>query len=374
MSVAEPVLRVLNGRLAGTEKQLPTGGGAVTVGHQFWHDVVVRDPATKGIAVDLSVDAEGAATATVLEGEAEVLGRTVPAGESVIVPPYVPLTIGGVALAWGEHENARWDEATSLVTVVPTPPEAPPTARETAIAVASQAGEGVGAFFTRGRLLVIGGVIGLMALASATMPVVDALNLRGTPEARVERAMRDAGLPGLDAHQDATTGAVTVTGVVIGEGQREKAVAAMRDTGVSGNVAVLTSADLARSVADVARIHGLQATARPTGRTTVELRVTPLPPEQEQKLAQAVRNDVRALTGLSLRDDLPPVESPPLHTVQDATKKVSTVVGGDPAFIQTVDGARYFPGAVMPSGHRLVSIQGNIVTFEKSGRATRISF
>ena len=373
MTEAAPVLRVLSGRLAGTEKALPASG-AVSIGHEFWHDVVVRDPATKGIAIDLALDADGAAKATVLEGEAEVLGRTVPAGETVIVPPYVPLTIGGVALAWGEGDSARWHDATGLVAAVPTPPETPPSAREHALAVAGRAGEGLGAMLTRGRVTALAIAAGVVIVATASVPVVDALNLRGTPEVRVERAMTDAGLTGLDATEDKATGAITVSGVVASEGQRQKAIAALRDTGLPGSVAVLTSADLARAVADVARIHGLQATARPTGRDTVELRVTPLEPAAKAKLAQAVRGDVRALGGLSLRDDLPPVDLTPLKTIQDATKKVSTVIGGDPGFIQTVDGARYFPGAVMPSGHRLVSIQGNMAIFEKSGRETRVAF
>lgn len=372
MTDAAPVLRVLSGRLAGTEKALPPSG-AVSIGHQFWHDVVVRDPATKGIAIDLALDGD-AAKATVLEGEAELLGRAVPAGDTVIVPPYVPFTIGGVALAWGDPHSPRWHEASGLVAAVPSPPDMPPSARETAVAIAGRASEGLGAAFTRGRVTAVAAVAGVLVIATATMPVVDALNLRGTPEARVERAMRDAGLPGLDASEDQANGAIAVTGVVATEGQRQTAIAALRDTGLPGSVAVVTSADLARAVADVARIHGLQAIARPTGRASVELRTTPLAPDAEAKLAQAVRNDVRALAGLSLRDDLPPADLAPLHTVQDATKKVSTVVGGDPGFIQTVDGARYFPGALMPSGHRLVAIQGNMAVFEKSGRETRVAF
>lgn len=373
MTVADPVLRVLNGRLAGTEKALPASG-AVSIGHQFWHDVVVRDPATKGIAIDLALAPDGAAQATVLEGEAELLGSVVPAGGTAIVPPYVPITIGGIALAWGDKESERWGDATGLVAAVPAPPPLPPSARDHALAFAGKAGEGAQRVLTRSRLTIAAAAIGAIALASASVPMVDALHLRGSPEQRVERALGQAGLSGLAAHEDDTTGAVTVTGVVANDAQRAKAVATMRDTGIAGSVAVLTSADLARSAADVARMNGLQAVARPIGRTAVELRVTPLQPDQEQKLIQAVRGDVRALTRLALRDDLPPIETVPLKTVQDATKKVSTVVGGDPSFIQTVDGARYFPGAVMPSGHRLVGVQGNNVIFEKNGRETRIAF
>jgi type III secretion protein D len=63
-----------------------------------------------------------------------------------------------------------------------------------------------------------------------------------------------------------------------------------------------------------------------------------------------------------------------VRTVADATKKVSTVVAGDPAYIQTADGARYFAGAMMPSGHRLVAIEGQIVRLEKNGHEVKLSF
>lgn len=371
MSVAKPILRVLSGRLARTERALPAAG-TVSIGHQFWQDVVIRDAATKGIAVDLTIDADGHAQITVLEGSAILLGSTVEAGGTALLPPYVPFTIGGVALAWGDAESERWSEASGLVAVVPTTPEMPTSARDHALAAMGRASAGLGGVFTRSRITMMIAVVGILILVSVTMPVVDALGLRGDPATRVERAMRAAGLTGLKAHRDGDR--LTVTGVVANEAQRTKATETLRGTGIDGTVAVQTSADLARAAADVARIHGLQAVARPIARTAVELRVTPLEPDQEQKLVQAVRGDVRALTRIALRDDLPPVEDVPLRTVQDATKKVSTVVAGDPAFIQTVDGARYFSGAMMPSGHRLLGIRGNTVFLEKNGRETRLSF
>jgi type III secretion protein D len=63
-----------------------------------------------------------------------------------------------------------------------------------------------------------------------------------------------------------------------------------------------------------------------------------------------------------------------IKTISDATKRVSSVVAGDPAYIITVDGARYFPGAIMPSGHRLVAIQEQTVVLERNGHQIRIKF
>ena len=136
---------------------------------------------------------------------------------------------------------------------------------------------------------------------------------------------------------------------------------------------VQTSQELAQASADVARIHGHDAVATPIGRTSVELRTTPLTGDDRTKLLDAVKTDVPAVSQVAIRDDLAPDDAP-LHSVQDATKKVSTVVAGDPSYIATADGAHYFPGAMMPSGHKLVAIQGNTVLLEKNGRETRLTF
>ena len=374
MSEHVRVLRVLNGRLAGTEKALPDAG-TLSIGHQYWQDVVIRDPATKGIAVDLTLGGDGNAQIAVLSGTATLLGSPVAEGGSAILPPYVPFTIGGVALAWGERDAARWNEADGLAVSLPVPPVAPPTAREHATQVLGRVRSEVGAAVTP-RWLVAIGVLAVVALLLAfAMPLADALGLRPEPAARVDKALADAGLPGLVVVQanDGSSG-VVVRGVVRDAAERNRAARALRDSWVPGTLDVRTSAELAQASVDAARLRGVPALARAIGRTAVELRTIPLEDDRAARLQQAIRGDVRDITRLVIRDDLPPPEEAPLKSVADVTKKVSNVVSGDPSFIQTVDGARYFAGAMMPSGHRLVGIEGNTVVLEKNGRETRLSF
>jgi len=368
------VLRVLNGRLAGTEKQLPDAG-TLSIGHQFWQDVVIRDPATKGVAVDLMLGAENSAQLTVLSGEARLLGSTLVEGGTALLPPYVPFTIGGVALAWGEQGSDRWSEASGLATSLPAPLTAPPTAREQANAVLGRVRTEVSATVTSRWLLAAGALAVVALLVVFAVPIIDALGLRPPPARRVEASLADAGLKGLAAvpASDGSDG-VVVRGVVRNAAEREKATRALRDSWVPGSVDVRTSAELAQAAVEAARLRGVPAVGRPIGRTAVLLRTEPMEDDRAQRLQQAIRADVRDLTMVTLRDDLPVPEEAPLKTVADATKKVSTVVSGDPSYIQTVDGARYFAGAMMPSGHRLVGIQGNVVVFERGGRETRLTF
>lgn len=373
MSETARVLRVLNGRLAGTEKALPETG-TVSVGHQFWQDVVVRDAATKGIAVDLALSADGAQL-TVLEGEATLLGSTLAEGATAILPPYVPFTIGGIALAWGSTSSERWNDASGLALSVPTPPPTPPGPREQAVAIVDRLRGDVTEIVTPRRVAVVGAGALVLLLAAFALPIAEAVGLRADPPTRVDMALADAGLPELTVSPAGDgSSSVVVHGVVRSAAEREKAADALRDTWVPGGLDVRTSSELAQAAVDAARIRGVTAVARPIGLTAVELRTPPLEPDQAQRLQQAVRTDVRDLTRLTMRGDLPPPAEIPLKTVADATKKVSTVVSGDPSYIQTVDGARYFAGAMMPSGHRLVGVQGNVVVLEKNGRETRLSF
>lgn len=370
---APSVLRVLNGRLAGTEKQLPTSG-TVSIGHQFWQDVVIRDPATKGVAIDLQVDGDTGARITVLTGEALLLGSHIGEGQTAILPAYVPFSIGGVALAWGDPASGRWAEASDIAGSSPAPSLPPPSPQDEAFALLGKAGEHVSGWFTRKRVIVLGAVATLAAGAAVAVPTMDALGLRGDAAARADHILDGAGLGPLATANDPATGGVIVSGVVSNDAERLKAQETLRDHGIEAAVNVQTSAELAQAAADVARIHGLQAMGKPISRTGVELRVTRLSSDQRMKLAQAIRTDVKQLGRLVFRDDLPPRDDTPLRTVADATRKVSTVVAGDPAYIQTVDGARYFSGAIMPSGHRLIAIQGDTVFFEKNGRETQLKF
>ncbi|RVT93284.1 hypothetical protein [Sphingomonas crocodyli] len=370
---AAPVLRVLNGRLAGTEKTLPSDR-AISIGHQFWQDVVIREPATKGIALELSLDPAGTAQVTVLSGEASLLGSTVSAGNTALLPAYVPFSIGGVAMAWGQPESARWTEAGGLALAVPTPRPADPSLQDQAMAIVGKLGDKAGDMLTGWRLVALGGAGVLLVAATAAGPAMDALGLRADRAQRVERALDEAGLPQLRAANNDATGGVIVTGVVGGDAERAKAEQVLRASYIPGQLDVQTTTDLANASADVARIHGLQAMARPIGHAAIELRTTPLAPDQKTKLVQAVKTDVRQVRQVVLRDDLMPDDNSPVRSVADATKKVSTVVSGDPAYIQTADGARYFAGAMMPSGHRLVRIQGHDVLLEKNGRETRLTF
>jgi hypothetical protein len=57
----------------------------------------------------------------------------------------------------------------------------------------------------------------------------------------------------------------------------------------------------------------------------------------------------------------------------DAGKRVVNVVYGPRGYVVTADGSRYFEGAFLPSGHRIVRISDDEVRIERDGKTTRLS-
>jgi type III secretion protein D len=49
-------------------------------------------------------------------------------------------------------------------------------------------------------------------------------------------------------------------------------------------------------------------------------------------------------------------------------------VPGDPAYVVTADGTRYFQGALLPTGHRIAGIEERRVVLELNGVQTPLVF
>jgi type III secretion protein D len=83
---------------------------------------------------------------------------------------------------------------------------------------------------------------------------------------------------------------------------------------------------------------------------------------------------VRGLQKLVVANKAPPAPPPPPPpVVDDPGKRIASVVPGNPAYIVTADGARYFVGAMLPSGHRITAIDGQRVSVERNGETATLN-
>jgi type III secretion protein D len=139
-------------------------------------------------------------------------------------------------------------------------------------------------------------------------------------------------------------------------------------------VQVEVEEQLARDVADVFRVNGVAVRARSVGAAQVLAEATEPDPARLARAEEVVRRDVRGLGSLTVHNLAAPPEPPAPPVVDDPGKRIASIVTGDPAYLVTVDGARYFVGAMLPTGHRINAIEDQRVTLELNGRVTDLDF
>jgi len=371
VSDAVLVLRVVGGRLEGAEEIL-RAGQTLRIGHAFDNDVVLRGRDTKGVALRLTL-AERGARIEVREGSATLLGLPLAAGASALLPLYVPLLIGEFAVALGSPGTARWDEVLPLASSAAISPDADDAADTAQSPVAqlpawlAKEGHALGGRVAKfGRPWMMVGIsvvlLGVVAAQPAKRFVVDQLN---TPRS-VEANLVAAGFQGLSVRRDEATGQLRVEGRVPDDPTADalrRFVDARYDRSA---VSVVTMTAVASAVTELLKAQGVDAEAK-VGRSGLVVHSEFLP------------GDRIALLQAKIRGDVP--DAGPVQFVRDAARGprdlqyffaskrfgLASLVDGDPGHIVTQDGQYWFAGAILPTGHRLVSVGHGSVTFERDG-------
>ena len=131
---------------------------------------------------------------------------------------------------------------------------------------------------------------------------------------------------------------------------------------------------IARDVAEVFRVNGVQVQTHIVAPGRIVAEAAERNVDQLAKAEEAVRRDVHNLDKLTVKNTAVPLPPPVTPMSDDPGKRIASVEPGDPAYIVTVDGARYFVGALLPSGHRITEVASQKVTLERDGRQTTLNF
>ena len=340
-------LHVVAGAQQGARTSLPQGA-AVTVGGALTSDIVLHGAGGRRA----TLRAEGAAfTLAVDEGEVEAGGRLLRAGESATLPLSTPLAFG----------------ATRIAVVAPATGHA---------AAPTPAAAGAPASHWPRRLAAAGGAlaavsIGVLAFAYNAPPAGP------TPEqqaGRAEAVLRGSGMQGLAARAGAD-GGIRIAGYLETSAQLAQAERLVAGEGIRASWQVYVNEQVAAAVQDVFRVNGVAASVDAVGPGAVRARAQVADGAQLDTLAGIARRDVPGLAAIEVRNDpAPAVAAAPVPAIEDPGKRVSAIVPGEPRYVVTADGTRYFEGALLPTGHRVVGIEGHRVVLEIGGVRTPLLF
>lgn len=366
---AGPVrLRVLSGRLAGAEHRLPPGR-SVTVGHSFENDVVLRGDGTAGLSAELHLG-DGATLLRVLSGTVVALGRELSAGEELLLPPYLPVRLGEFAWAVGADDHARWDEAASIAGSVARPLEQAAHAQPRAdvrqrIATRGDRWLQVG----RKRARTIIAAVSALVLTAVAIPSFDYWRAAQNHDpAAVKRKLAAAGFPGLAVAADPGGAGVLITGAVADDRTAERLDAFAAEQLPGALIEVETATGMAAAASDVLRANGVDARAEGVRPGTIAVLSAYLPVDKQREVEELLRRDIPTLRHVEFRAAAGKGSDDLRHFFNSGRFGAASFVDGDPGFITTADGSRWFAGATLPTGHKIVSVGHGQVTLERAGQ------
>lgn len=362
-------LRVLRGRPAGAEHRLPLGR-TLKIGHSFENDIVLRGRATSGTACELQVGADGRLVLQVVSGTLRLLGRDAGAGERMQLAAYLPVSLGDITFAVGREDEARWTEAAEAAADNPAAEQLPDAVPHTGLAEKlslrlQPANTRLTKLAERPALLAIAGAV-LLTLTGAAL--FGSSILSGTPDtpAELQRDLSAKGFLSVSVQQR-PDGRTAIGGMVLDEAQlahlREWAAANAPNTVVEAE----TLESMAAAAGDLLLAQNITATVRPAGEGALVITGPFLPRDRERELGELLRRDLPLVRAVSFQRTGARGEADLAYFFDLAVQGTPTYVDGDPGFIMTEDGSRWFAGALLPSGHQLVSAGTGQVTVEREG-------
>jgi type III secretion protein D len=325
-------------------------------------DIVLREdvlpPARVRVIAELAQ-----ALVQVLDGEVRLGEQTLAAGAHAAWPAHSPMQIGSSLVAYGLACKDEWALPAPAAGADASAPAAQrprtPLRKRAEVWLAAT---GAAVLIACGGSLWMAHVAAQTGTTQSSAPPTLAAALKGSEFTSLEAIQR----------QD---GSVELRGRLASLAQRTRLDAWLAAGGYTPKVEVVVDEELARSVAEVFRVNGVPVRVQVAGPGRI---VAEAAERNVQRLAQAedvVRRDVRGLDKLTVRNDAPPAPPAPATPLSDdPNKRIASIVPGEPAYVVTADGARYFVGAILPSGHRITQVAAQRVTLERDGQQTSLNF
>jgi type III secretion protein D len=272
---------------------------------------------------------------------------------------HVPLKIGSSVVAFGRACVDDWStdapaEAAAEAPAAPAPKV--PLRRRAEVWLA-----GMGA-------CVLMACVGAMwmarvAAAPAAAPVDQGVAL--------VNALRGSEFATLEA-KTAADGRITLRGRLATQVQRAQLDAWLAEHRFAPVIEVWVDEAIAHDVTEVFRVNGVSVRAQLAGAGRITAEAVEPDADKLQRATDVVRRDVRGLQALDVRNSAKPLppKAPPVS--DDPGKRIALLMPGDPGYLVTADGSRYFIGAVLPTGHRITQIDKSRVTLELHGQASTL--
>ena len=358
-------LRVFEGPQGGARAPLAAGEPCVLAaepdGAGEAADIVLREDKLPPARVRVRADVPQASI-EVLNGQVELGDKLLGTGEQAVWAMHTPLKIGSSVVAFGRACVDDWSADAPAESATGTAHEAQAAAKVPLRRRAEVWLAGMGACV----LLACAGALWMARVAAA--PVEAPID----PGIALSNALRGSGeFAALEA-KTAADGRITLRGRLSTQVQRAQLDAWLAERRFTPVVEVWVDEAVAHDVTEVFRVNGVAVRTQVAGAGRIAAEAVEPDADKLARAAEVVRRDVRGLQALDVRNTAKPVPPPAPPVPDDPGKRIASLVPGDPAYLVTADGSRYFVGAILPTGHRITQIDKSRVTLELHGQTATL--
>ncbi len=134
---------------------------------------------------------------------------------------------------------------------------------------------------------------------------------------------------------------------------------------------------LAKEVSELYRINGVNIEATAIDKGIVHVKAEDKYLEMVTRIKEVALNEIDALKSLDIEYVISDVDEQTIGEelrYDEKDKRITMVVDGDPAYIMTSDNAKYYVGALLPEGYKVIDIVEKQVVLERHGRMTTLNF
>jgi type III secretion protein D len=347
------VLRVTSGMHRGAQVSLQRPA-MVVLGCGDDCDLILMDAGVASRHAALMLH-EHTITVRALEGDVAVNDRALVRGKSSAIQLDTPLTIGGASFVIEEASVSARGSATDAAHDDVEGAQITPRNKRLNIAAS----------------VVFGCIVAGALLASSLVP--DAERHHRSADERMTAVLSQLGLQEAIQSTTASDGSITLSGTTPDEASHTALLQALAKEGLTPVLQVTSRERVIADVKNVFRVNGMDVDATYEDAGVVSVKPLSLTQYDIDRVIQHAVRDVRGLKEIRIAGKAP--TQPALaRPIDAAAKRVVSVVAGSPAYVVTADGARYFVGALLPQGQRLVAINGSSLTLERNGEQLEMKF
>lgn len=361
-------LRVLEGPQAGARAPLTFGASCVLAaepeGKGEAADIVLREAQLPPARVRVTAELPNAIL-EVLHGEVRLGEQVLAVNQQAPWPMYAHLQVGRSLVAFGRASLEDWSAARS-----PATDSAPAAGQDSAAGNVKPLRRRAEVWLaTMGAtvLVLCGAALWTARLSAAPHTVVPA----ATPSP-VEM-LQSSEFAALQATVRAD-GRIELRGRLATLEQRMRLDQWLAEQELPAVVDVRIDEALKHDVVEVFRVNGVVVQARLQGPGLVAVEAAEPDAARVARAEEVVRRDVRGLEQLTVINTAKPAPPPAPAVPDDPGKRIASLIPGEPGYLVTADGARYFVGAMLPTGHRITQIAKSSVTLERNGEQSTLNF